>query len=137
MRIETQGISQDYATATGEFEPIDRGVVTREELRAIWDNVMRLPTTSDPDKCPPSINIQLVEGYFSCFTPDNGQVICLDTNTETLTVDEAIQLMSGEVTIKDFDAAKGYPHKSYKTMPFYLMFAGIGAMLIYLFVNGA
>jgi hypothetical protein len=135
MKIETQGISLDYSAANGDFEPIDRGEVSKEELREIWKKVIYLSFPEDSDKCPPSVNVILEHGGYSCFSPDNGKVICTDTITEEMSVEEAIQLMCGELSIKDFDASKGNPHNSYKYIPFYTAVIGGVIGIFYLISN--
>lgn len=51
-KIETQGLSEDYQTATGEFEVMDRGDLSKIEILDILKKVSRLTTPQELDSFP-------------------------------------------------------------------------------------
>ncbi|MBR9865973.1 MAG: hypothetical protein GYB20_02625 [Oceanospirillales bacterium] len=107
-RIETQGLSEDYRTATGSYDALDRGDVTSAELLNILRLVAPLTAPDGSDDCPPSVNTMLIKGHFSCFHGDGGIIRCLDSRQEKMTPEEALKIITREVSIEEFDISKGF-----------------------------
>lgn len=127
-KIETQGLSEDYGTATGSYESLDRGEVSKPELLAILEQVSTLTVPVGDDDCPPSVNTILSKGYYSCFFGDTGVIRCSDSQQETMTPLEAAQIMSGELTIEEFDRSKGFEPKKSRGIVLWLVVLAVIAL---------
>lgn len=106
--FETQGLSEDYSCATGSFDSVKRGSLTRPELLNILEIVAKLTTPEGNDKCPPSINIQLNDDLYTCFSGDQGILRCSDSQAEEMLPSEALSIIYGDLSISDFDQSKGH-----------------------------
>lgn len=111
-KIETQGLSEDYQTATGKFEPIARGDLTKMEILGILNKVYRLTTPEESNSCPPSVNVQLSGDFYSCFFGDSGVIRCADSREEIMTPDIAARIICGELSIEEYDLSKGHKPSS-------------------------
>ncbi len=132
IKIKTQGVSEDYETATGDFELLDRGEVTHSNLRDILDKLSRLSVPDGDDVCEPSINVD-VEGEGNLnFYGDSGVIRCLDSQQESMSSQEALQIILGEVTLAEFDAKHGYMPKrnNYKFIAISIVFLVVIASLV-------
>ena len=110
--IQTQGLSEDYRVATGSYDVMDCGDLSKGQIWEIVKNVAVLSTPEGEDDCPPSINVSFQQdGYYSCFFGDSGVIRCLDSQYEEMTPDEAARIISGEMTLVEFDTLKGCPPK--------------------------
>jgi len=109
--IETQGLSEDYSVATGSFDPIIRGEVSKSELFEILKTVSRLITPTGDDNCPPTVNTDFGSDYFSCFYGDEDCIRCPDSKHEVMTPEEALAIICGEMSFAEFDASKGHAEK--------------------------
>ena len=109
--IETQGLSQDYSLATGSFDVIKHGEVSKSELFEILKKVSRLTTPTEGDDCPPSVNTALGGDYYSCFFGDGDCIRCTDSQHEAMSPEEALDIMCGEMSFDEFDASKGLAAK--------------------------
>lgn len=107
-KIETQGLSVDYQTATGEFEAIDRGDLSKVEILDILKRVSRLTPAQEPDSCPPSVNVILSGGIYSCFYGDSGVIRCSDSKEEAMSPDVASRIINNELSIAEYDLSKGH-----------------------------
>ncbi len=115
-KIETQGLSQDYKTATGLYEPIERGDVSKPELLKILQHLSTLSTPVGEDDCPPTVNTILSGDIYSCFFGDSGFIRCTDSQHEEMTADEALKIMCGEMSLEEFDLSKGHEPRKNKTI---------------------
>lgn len=132
--IETQGISEDYSTATGNFESIDRGDVSKSDLFEILHKVAKLSSPTE-DACPPTVNAKLSGDRFSCFYGESGQIHCSDSAIELMSPEEAVHIICGEQTIAEYDTLKGYvPQK--KNGSIYI-FAFVLIVIITILITGS
>lgn len=121
VRIHTQGISDDYESATGDFDSLDRGDVTSAQLKEILDKVSKLSAPEGDDVCEPNINVN-VEGEGNLnFFGGSGVINCLESKQELMSPLEAHQIILGEVTVSEFDARHGYIPKR-NNLKFVVMF---------------
>lgn len=105
IKIETQGISEDYREATGDFEPIDRGEVSPENLKTLLEKVAVLEIPSGEEDSPPSLNAMLPD---ACFVGDSGVIRCPDSKEEEMTPEIALKIITGELTLKEYDLSNGH-----------------------------
>ena len=112
--IETQGLSEDYQTATGKFESMDRGNLSKSEILDVLKKISRLTTPDEPDSCPPSVNAILSGDVYSCFYGDAGVIRCSDSKEEVMTPDTAAKIICNELSFEDYDLSNGHrpPSKS-------------------------
>ena len=106
--IETQGLSEDYSIATGSFDTINRGEVSKSELFEILKKVSRLTAPTQGNDCPPSVNTSFGDDYFSCFFGDGDCIRCTDSQHEVMTPEEALDIMCGGMSFTEFDSMKGH-----------------------------
>ncbi|NNM14951.1 MAG: hypothetical protein HKO58_11550 [Gammaproteobacteria bacterium] len=136
--IETQGISQDYSQATGDFDSIDRGNVSKPELIEILKKVSRLEVP-DNDACPPSINTQLVPDYFTCFYASEGSIYCTDSVEGKMSIFDAASIICGEQTLDEYDALHGHiktkADRSFGVAFVAAIIAAIAGVVIYKFIT--
>jgi len=107
-RIETQGLSEDYRTATGSFDSLDRGDVSTAELLDILRLIAPLKAPDGAEDCPPTVNTMLLKGNYTCFYGDGGVIRCTDSRQKEMTPEEAVKIMTGEMSIEEFDISKGF-----------------------------
>ena len=132
-KIETQGVSEDYSTATGIFESIERGEVSKGELLEILRKISVLQQPFGDNDCPPTVNAMLSEGFYTCFAASNGRIDCVDSKTETMSASDAANIICGDQSIAEYDALHGFESKqsSHKTFIAVTSFLIIGAILFY------
>ena len=106
--IETQGLSHDYQSATGMFESISRGEMTRSEILNILRHVATLEAPDGDDTCPPTVNTMLDGEIYTCFHGGGGTINCLDSQEQTMTPEIAAAIICGEMTIEQYDLSKGH-----------------------------
>ena len=106
--IETQGLSQDYHSATGKFDSISRGEMTRSEILNILRHVATLEAPDGNDICPPTVNTMLDGEVYTCFHGAGGTINCLDSQEQTMTPEIATAIICGEMTIAQYDLSKGH-----------------------------
>ncbi|MBT8142467.1 MAG: hypothetical protein KJO88_08860 [Gammaproteobacteria bacterium] len=137
--IETQGVSEDYSTATGIFEPIERGNVTKHKLLEILKKVSVLQQPVADNDCPPTVNAMLSEGYYTCFAAADGRIDCTDSQTETMSVSDALSIICGEQSLEEYDALHGYTrikaNKSFGVAFVAAFIAAIAGVVIYKFIT--
>ena len=110
LKIDTQGLSKDYDEATGEYEPIERGEILESNFVKLLHKISHLKAPDSDSDCPPSINTTLPNGAYCCFFGDGepGIVRCLDSKEEEMTPEIVMKLVSGELTLKEYDESKGH-----------------------------
>ncbi len=109
-KIETQGVSQDYKVATGSYDTIDRGDLSKEELAEILKSISKLSAPEGDNDCPPAILVNTSDGSLSLFG-DSGMLNCLDSIQEVMSPSEALKIITGEISIEEFDISKGHEPK--------------------------
>ena len=111
-KIQTQGLSEDYHTATGAFEATDRGELSKIETLDILKKVSRLTPPQENDTCPPSVNVILSGDIYSCFYGDLGVIRCNDSKVKVMTPDVAARIINNELSIEEYDLSKGHQPSS-------------------------
>jgi len=81
ISVETQGISKDWSTTTGNFEPISRGTLDQAELFQAMTRLALLDTPDTEDPCPPHLQTTGKPGDFS-FVGQGGLIFCPGINRE-------------------------------------------------------
>lgn len=133
--IETQGISEDYSRATGDFDSISRGFIADEDLIQILQKVSQLSTPEGDELCPPSINVKLKQDdFWSNFFGDNGVLRCTDSKQEEMTPKDAFKIITGAMSIKDFDKVNGFGKSKNSLAPVIFILILI-AIAVFLFSN--
>ncbi len=94
IAIETQGISDDWLTATGDFEVRARGLLGPDQLLGAMRQLALLDTPDTPDPCAPYIATSGPAGDFG-FVGQGGSIFCLDTEQE-LSPRQAADLATGQ-----------------------------------------
>ncbi|MGB0696558.1 MAG: hypothetical protein ACPGOY_12990 [Rhodospirillaceae bacterium] len=75
VSVQTQGLSLDLLTATGDFDPIDRGDLDLGMVAQLLSSASVLQTPQGDDVCPPMVLIAGPFGSFS-FQGDAGTLYC-------------------------------------------------------------
>ena len=114
LEVGTQGISEDWTTANGDYDSIDRGTVAPETLTEFFEKVQQLedPDYEDGDICPPHVMVTGPTGetaftasehtlYYQAFDPDGDWI----ENIEVTPL-EATQVATGEEAMKETMAAR-------------------------------
>lgn len=99
IRVETQGISPDFASVTGDYEPIDRGDVTAKDLKGMLERLSQMSPLRDgpgKDYCPPALFATGADAKWS-FTHDGRGLFCeeLDDYVEPVA---AVKQVTGRAT---------------------------------------
>lgn len=108
INIETQGLSKDYRTATGSYESIQRGNVSRDELKNIFSSLsmLSIPAHTDDD-CPPAVLVKLTsDEWRTVFTGDAGRIACQDLTEASLSIDEAVDFVFSRYQSNKYQADK-------------------------------
>ncbi len=95
LEVHTQGISDDWLAATGEYDTKSRGALNREQLAAAMGHLARLETPTLDDPCPPHILTQSPSGPLS-FIAQGDTIYCPETD-QTLDAGQASALAFGKV----------------------------------------
>jgi len=74
--LETQGISDDWLTADGDFEAKSRGAVDKKQLLSGLSYLARLDEPDGDDVCPPHALTQGPAGSFSFVGQGGGDFLC-------------------------------------------------------------
>lgn len=99
VRVSTQGISDDWASSTGLFDPVDRGELNQEQVFAALWHASQLTEPAGEDICPPHVMIEGGAGNFS-FVGQCGTLFCPEID-EQLRPDEGASLAFGMVREED------------------------------------
>jgi hypothetical protein len=108
--IETQGLSVNYDEATGIYETISRGEISRQEIIKILEKVTKLSVPSGENDCPPTLisetnsepeYVGVVVGELG----DSGVIHCMEPGLfgVEMTPEVAASLLCGEINIKDVE----------------------------------
>jgi len=73
--VETQGISDDWSTADGDFSTRSRGVLKADDVLSAMLHLTPLDTPDGADPCPPQVIAQTRKGAIS-FVGQGGTIYC-------------------------------------------------------------
>lgn len=93
IALETQGISDDWCSATGAFEPKLRGQLTKDQVLSAMQCLAPLQTPDTPDPCPPHIQTDGAAGRYS-FVGQGGAIYCADVD-QNMTPSQATDMAFG------------------------------------------
>lgn len=96
IELETQGISDDWTTADGDYTPRSRGTVDERQLLSAMLHLVPLDMPAGEDPCPPHVITRGPAGDFS-FIGQGGSIFCPDTDSE-LTAQAACDRAFGKQT---------------------------------------
>lgn len=135
--VATQGVSEDGERATGDYETIERGEMSRDDLRALLARVEHLRTPPGEDNCPPAVHIAVAgEGVLNLHAED-GKLWCAQSRHGEMSVDEVINVAYGEMTIEAFDVEKGLPpERGYPVWLGPILVLAVGALIWFVVVRG-
>jgi len=94
INLETQGISDDWSAANGEFDTRSRGMLKEDQVLSAMLHLAPLDTPDTDDPCPPHILTDGKAGSFS-FVGQGGTIYCADVDRE-LTPRQAADLALGK-----------------------------------------
>lgn len=95
--VSLQGMDKD-CKPNGEYESIDLGTKTREELLEILRNaeqVIPLEAKADEDLCPPEVFVEKGSTQF-IFDPWDGKLHFVGADCAVVTPEEAVAIVTGE-----------------------------------------
>jgi len=92
--VETQGISDDWSKANGEYETKSRGGLDKAQVLSAMVHLAPLDTPQSDDPCPPHVQTNGPGGSFS-FVGQGGSIYCVETDQE-LTPQEATETAFGK-----------------------------------------
>jgi len=107
LSVSTQGISQDLSLANGDYDSIERGSMSREQLVSFLQEIMKIAEPdydSGEDLCPPSVYIEQGDRSVGLFL--NEGALCEIETTASVTPFEAVMIATGEKSIEAIDAQK-------------------------------
>ncbi|WP_462325516.1 hypothetical protein [Desulfoplanes sp.] len=97
-KVETQGISQNFAKSTGEYESIKRGSMDQEALLDLLNRVRHMddPSAADPDGdlCPPHVLVDGPSGQFSFVVAGSGDFYNVEHDVHVSPI-EAVSVAGG------------------------------------------
>jgi hypothetical protein len=79
--VETQGISDDWISATGDFNVKSRGLLKRDQILSAMLHLSQLDTPDGDDPCPPQIMTHGPAGSLS-FIGQGGTIYCPESDCE-------------------------------------------------------
>jgi hypothetical protein len=94
IEVETQGISDNWAQAGGDFATKSRGMLKPDQLLSSFLHLAPLDTPEGDDPCPPHIITRGDAGDFS-FIGQGGTIYCPETDTN-LTAQAACDVAFGK-----------------------------------------
>jgi hypothetical protein len=94
IEVDTQGISDDWAQADGDFATKSRGMLKSDQLLSALLHLAPLDTPEGDDPCPPHIITRGGAGDFS-FIGQGGTIFCPETDTD-LTAQAACDVAFGK-----------------------------------------
>lgn len=97
INVYTQGISDDWMTATGDFDIQSRGTLDRNQVLNALLYLQPLDMPAGEDVCPPHVLTEGPAGNFS-FLGQGGTLYCPDVEKE-LAASEAVDLALGRITM--------------------------------------
>jgi len=93
IEVETQGISDDWQHADGDFAVKPRGMLKSDQLKSAMLHLAPLDTPDGDDVCPPQVMTRGPAGSFG-FIGQGGSIFCPDTDAE-LTASQALGMAFG------------------------------------------
>lgn len=81
ISLMTQGISDNWSEATGDFDTKSRGMLEKDQVLSAMLHLAPLDTPQSEDPCPPHILTEGKAGSFS-FTGQGGSIYCIDADQE-------------------------------------------------------
>lgn len=96
VKVETQGISDDWSTANGDFDTKSRGMLSADQVLSAMLHLAPLDTPLSDDPCPPHVLTARLSGQLS-FVGQGGTIFCLETDQE-LTPHQASDLALGKTS---------------------------------------
>ncbi len=109
IKVETQGISDDWLTANGDFDPKSRGMLKQDQLNSAMLHLAPLDTPDTDDPCPPHVQTEGDSGMFS-FIGQGGTIYCSEVDQE-LTPRQATDLAFGKASIAPPPPMSARPEK--------------------------
>ncbi len=97
ITVETQGISDDWASANDDFEMKSRGLLQADQVLSAMLHLASLDTPDSKDPCAPHIMTGGKAGSFS-FVGQGGTIFCPDTDQE-ITPRQALDLAFGKARV--------------------------------------
>jgi len=79
IQVDTQGISDDWTTANGVFDPVSRGDLDMDQVLSAMQCLAPLDTPDTDDPCPPHVQTKGPAGNFS-FVGQGGTIYCTDVD---------------------------------------------------------
>jgi len=110
IEVETQGISDDWTRADGDFETKSRGLLEAEQVLSALLHLAPLDIPAGDDPCPPQIVTRGHAASFS-FIGQGGSIFCPDTDTE-LTAKQACDMAFGKKAMAPPPPMPARPAKS-------------------------
>ncbi len=95
VKIETQGVSENWARADGRFETLMRGDLGKEQVLSAMVHVAMLDTPAGDDPCPPCVTVRRGGEAFS-FYGQGGALFNPELERE-LSPAEAVDVAFGKV----------------------------------------
>ncbi len=93
LKVETQGISDDWSRANGDYTVKQRGDLGEDRLRSAMLHLAPLDTPAGNDPCPPQIVTRGPAGAFS-FIGQGGTIYCPETDSE-MSAEQASEVAFG------------------------------------------
>ena len=114
--VATQGLSENYDQATGSYDSIERGEISRDELLVLFEKISKLSGESDAtwsqDYCPPSVLIKIDREHENIgFLGESGVLHCnwAELHSAEITPEQAVGIVCGELNITDVEGYKPPP----------------------------
>ena len=108
INVSTQGISQDWSRADGEYGELERGMMEPEEFADLLQKLMLLEEpdySGDADLCPPGVYAESAASQVSFYFSE-GKLYEVESQAE-LTPQEALALIAGQAESQEEIAARG------------------------------
>ncbi len=97
LKVETQGVSDDWVTANGDFTTKLRGKLNEPQLLIAMLHLAPLDTPETDDPCPPHILVKSNAGIYS-FIGQGGSIFCPEADQE-MTPHQATDLAFGKISV--------------------------------------
>jgi len=97
INVDTQGISDDWMTANGDFDTRSRGTLDEDQVLSALLHLEPLNMPDGDDVCPPHVLIEGPAGRFS-FIGQGGTLLCPDLEQE-FSAANAADVALGRVTM--------------------------------------
>jgi len=94
IEVETQGVSDDWTRANGDFDVKARGLLNARQMLSAMLHLSQLDTPEGDDACAPQLITRAHQGAFS-FIGQGGTIFCPETDSE-LTAPQATDMAFGK-----------------------------------------